>query len=155
MSDLEELRKGISEELSIIKKDIEIDVGSAAYPSIMFRFLIDSKADIDLEAKELIAYVHIASRESPAISKITWSRIEESLLVNSVSDIKAKGSGWVTIHFTPPFSVFKSEFAHQWTLEGILVFSSRVGDIIKNFNIDFGIKKEYIKTVLEKYHNLS
>ena len=156
---IEELReKEIIERLDITRKDISIEVGSTAYPSIMFRFLVDSKADVDLEAEKLIAYVHIASEESPALGKVTWSKIEESLKVNSVPSIRAKDSGWVTIRFTPPFSAFKSEFADQWTLNGILVFktsSENIGKVMKPFNVSFRVKKEEIKGVLEKYSNLA
>ena len=104
------LREDISKELSVTKKEIMVDVSSTAYPSIMLRFLIDSKADIDLRVKELVAYIHMAT---VVMGKITWNRTEENLKVNSASDIGAKGSGWVVIRFAPPFSVFKSEFATQ------------------------------------------
>lgn len=145
------LREDISKELHVTKKDIVIDIGSTAYPSILFRFLIDSKADIDLKAKELIAHVYMAT---VVMDKVTWNRTEENLKVISVSDIEHKGSGWVTIHFTPPFSAFKSEFASDWALKGNLVFSSNIGDISKHFSVDFRAKKEEIKRVLEKYPSL-
>ena len=145
------LREDISRELHVTKKEIMIDVGSTAYPSIILRFLIDSKADIDLKAKKLVAYVSLAT---VVIGKVTWDRMEENLKVNSVYDISSKGSGWIMIHYTPPFSAFKSDFATNWALTGILVFSSNIGDITKRFSVDFRAKKDEIKGVLEKYSNL-
>ena len=145
------LREDISKELHVTKKDIMIDVGSTAYPSMILRFLIDSKADIDLKAKELVAHVYMAT---VVMGKVTWNRTEANLNVSSAPDIGLKGSGWVTIHFTPPFSAFKSDFATDWTLKGNLVFSSNIGDISKYFSVDFRAKKEEIKRVLEHYPNL-
>ena len=81
--------------------------------------------------------------------------MEENLEVSSVPDIETLKSGWVTIHFTPPLSAFKSDFATDWTLRGILVFSSNIGDITKRFSVDFRAKKEEIQRVLEKYPNLT
>ena len=146
-----QLRKDISKELHVAKKEIMIDVSSNAYPSIFFRFLIDSKADIDLKAEKLVAYVHFFT---VPMGKVTWHRMEERLKINSVNDIEAKGSAWVTVHFTPPFSVFKSNLATDWKLNGILVFSSDIGDISKHFSVDFRAKKEEVKKVLQIYPNL-
>lgn len=151
MSSPQKLREDISKELDVTKKEITIDIGSSAYPSISLRFLVDSKADIDLKAKKLVAHVNMAT---VTMGKITWNRIED-LKVNSVHDISAKGSGWVMLHFTPPFSAFKSEFATNWNLRGILVFSSKIGDITKHFSVDFRAKKDEIRQVLKKYPNLA
>lgn len=151
MSSPQKLREDISKELEVTKKEITIDISSSAYPSISLRFLVDSKADVDLEAKKLVAYVNMAT---VTMGKITWDRTED-LKVNSFYDISVKGSGWVILHFTPPFSAFKSEFATNWNLKGILVFSSNIGDITKHFSVDFRAKKDEIKRVLEKYPNLA
>lgn len=67
------LLEDISRELNVTKKEIMIDVGSSAYPSIVLRFLVDSKADIDLKAKKLVAYVNMAS---VTMGKVTWDRME-------------------------------------------------------------------------------
>jgi len=150
---MESLREKISNELNITKKEIFIDPSSTAYPTMIFRFLMDSKADIDLKAKELVAYVYMGG---VLFGKITWNRMEETLKVNSVPDIESKGSGWFTIHFTPPFSAFKSETIN-WALNGIMVFSteSDLGDVTKHIAVNFIAKKEEIKRVLEQYPKLA
>ena len=150
--------------LNNMKKKIRVSKPEAsihtdrAYPTLLFKFCIDSKAPIDFKPTELTAYVYMASA---FMGKVHWSETEKigvlrekvavSLAGNyefdEVQDLKAQGESWAYLFFTPTLDVFKSKFAWKWHLEVFLTFSSRIGDISKHFPIDFKIKSDQIESI--------
>ena len=135
-----------------------------AYPSLLFEFNIDSKAEIAFKPMELIAYVYL---QSAFMGKIYWnqfekikSKNEEGLVdigiaqhyeFDEVQDVEAEGEAKVRLHFTPPLEVFKPEQVNKWHLEIFITFSTKLGNVTKSFSQDFNIKISQIKEVTEKF----
>ena len=157
------LLNNMKRKIRITKTDASIHI-DRAYPVLLFRFCIDSKAPIDFKPTELTACVYMASS---FMGKIHWSEREKRILskkrkdievsidtnyeFDEVQDLKAESESWAYLFFTPTLDVFKSRFAWKWHLEVFLTFSSKLGDISKRFSLDFKIKSAQIESVKKHF----
>lgn len=122
---------------------------TGAYPSLLFEFNIDSKAEIAFKPIELTAYVYY---QSAFMGKIYWNQNEKSKTekegladlgiaphyeFDEVQDVKAEGVAKVRLHFSPSLEVFKFEQPAKWHLEVFMRFSTILGDVSKRFSHDF------------------
>lgn len=136
------------EYLTVTSVEANIDTSQKAYPFILFRLKIDSKIPLSFKPKELVAYVYLASVPK---GKITYKQEEEWLKVVSIDELKERDTGYLTIIYAPSFDTYKSQYAHKWTIRGILTLSSKLGDISKRFSQDFTIETNQIEGVKKKY----
>lgn len=132
------------------KKEIYIELSNVNYPSLTFEFLVDSKADVDMEINEILAYVYM---ENCFMGSIRFNRLDNEL--GGIQRVSAKGSTRLRLHFTPPKDFLKSPHPKRWKLEGVIDFYK--DDYLpssKKFTTGFfKIKDDQIKTALETYFN--
>jgi hypothetical protein len=129
------------------KKELYIELSNINYPSLTFEFLVDSKADVNMEIDEILAYVYM---ENCFMGSIRFNRLDNEL--EGIQQVSAKGSTWLRLHFTPPKDSLKSPSPKRWNLKGVIVFSQE-GYIqsSKKFTINFEIKNDQFKKAIETY----
>ncbi len=99
------------------KKEVYIELSNVNYPSLTFEFLVDSKADVDMEINGILAYVYM---ENCFMGSIRINRLDNEL--KGIQSVSAKGSTRLRLHFTPPKDFLKSPNPKRWKLEGVIDF---------------------------------
>jgi len=154
--------------ISIIRHNIEIPK-TTVYPSLIFSYDLDSKAQIKFVPIKLTAYVYL---ERVFMGKIHWTKNEKpetkkkektnlsvapELEVDKVPDLLAEKFAKIRLNFTPPLEVFKPKYfenrihSHCWRLETVITFSTRLGDVSKKFSRDFLVNEDQLEEIWKRF----